>query len=414
MPLAPWRRRGRAWRRRTRPPGSVATASTSACSPALSRPSRRRAAASSSACVSTRRVLPIWATLSTPGCSSNTLLRAPRLSAHAPRACGRPAPVSSCGRAVGDQHAAVEDGEAMAALGLVHVVRRHQDRGAGIGQLEQLFPEVAARFRIDRAGRLVEEQQLGLVDHRAGQRQALLLAAAHRAGQLLLPILEVVVLEQFVDARAASRLGDVLHRGEEFQVLAHAQVLEQRELLRHVADAAAQCLGLLRDAQAQHFDLAFGRRQQAAQHADGGGLARAVRAEEAVDVRARHGQVDVVDRDQRAEALGQPARADGESRGVGHRPLFARTRPAPASPPASRAAVPVQLDFGQIAQARRVLADQRVVRSEAGLAADHPHPARQRRVAAVDEDARALRRPSRRRGSARARRRARTAHRPPA
>ena len=109
----------------------------------------------------------------------------------------------------------------MAALGLVHVVGGHQDRGAGVGKLEQLFPEIAARFRIDRAGRLVEEQQLGLVDHRAGQRQALLLAAAHRAGQLLLPVLEVVLREQLVDALPRLRLGDVLHRGEELEVLAH-------------------------------------------------------------------------------------------------------------------------------------------------------------------------------------------------
>src|SRR3546814_6712714 len=82
-----------------------------------------------------------------------------------------------------------------------------------------------------------------------------------------------------------------LHGGEEFEVLAHGQVAEQRELLRHVADAAAQLLGLCGDAQAQHLDLAFGGREQAAEHADGGRLARAVRAEEAVDAGLGHGQL---------------------------------------------------------------------------------------------------------------------------
>src|SRR3546814_19390628 len=66
----------------------------------------------------------------------------------------------------------------------------------------------------------------------------------------------------------------VLHGGKEFEVLAHGQVAEQRELLGHVADAAAQLFGLFGDAQAEHLDLALGGREQAAEHADGGRLAR--------------------------------------------------------------------------------------------------------------------------------------------
>ena len=148
------------------------------------------------------------------------------------------------------------------------------------------------------------------------------------SGQLPLPILEVVQLHEFVDALARLRLAEPLHGRQEFEVLAHAQVLEQREPLGHVADPPAQRLGLLRDAQAQHLDLALARRQQAAQHADGGGLAGAVGAEEAVDLRARHVEVDVVDRDQRAEAAGQPARADRRRVAV-HGPKSTRTgRPA--------------------------------------------------------------------------------------
>src|SRR5690606_23415 len=58
----------------------------------------------------------------------------------------------------------------------------------------------------------------------------------------------------------------------------------------------------------------FGRREQAAEHADGGGLARTVGAEEAVNTGFRHGQVDVVHREQVAEALAQAAGVDGEVR----------------------------------------------------------------------------------------------------
>src|SRR5690606_3454521 len=160
--------------------------------------------------------------------------------------------------------------------------------------------------------------------------------AAHGAGELLLAVAEVVLLDQRVDAPARLRLRHVLHGGEELQVLAHGEVAEQRELLGHVADAAAQRLGLLGDAQAQYFDLALGGREQAAEHADGGRLAGAVGTEKAVDAGARHRQVDVVDGEQVAEALAQAAGADGGLGGL-RRCIHA------TGPPCSAAIIPAVL-----------------------------------------------------------------------
>ena len=104
-------------------------------------------------------------------------------------------------RALGDDATFGEDGEAVAALGFVHVVRRYQDGGAGFGELEQALPEIAAALRIDRAGGLVEQQQFGRVQRRGGERQALPLAAAHAAGALLAQSIQPVGLELRVDAR---------------------------------------------------------------------------------------------------------------------------------------------------------------------------------------------------------------------
>ncbi len=102
-------------------------------------------------------------------------------------------------RALRHEPPAIEDGEAVAALRFVHVVRRHEDRGAAIDQLEQAFPEIATALRIDCAGRLVEQQQLGLVERGGRKREPLLLSAAHRARALLAPVLQMVL------ARAAPR-----------------------------------------------------------------------------------------------------------------------------------------------------------------------------------------------------------------
>src|SRR6187549_181877 len=51
-----------------------------------------------------------------------------------------------------------DDRQTVAALGLVHVVSRHEDGGAGLGELEQPLPEIAPALWIHRAGRFVEQQ----------------------------------------------------------------------------------------------------------------------------------------------------------------------------------------------------------------------------------------------------------------
>jgi hypothetical protein len=139
-------------------------------------------------------------------------------------------------------------------------------------------------------------------------RQALLLATTEGASQLRLPVQKTILLQQLVDPLPGLRAWQVLDGGEEFQVLAHRKIFIQREALGHVADAPAQCFGLLGNRQAQHLDLPGTRFQQAAQHADGGRLARPVRPQEAIDLATRHGQVDIVHGQQIAEAAGQALR----------------------------------------------------------------------------------------------------------
>ena len=139
----------------------------------------------------------------------------------------------------------------------------------------------------------------------ARQGEALLLPSTERAGQLRLPVLQTVLLQQGVHPLPGLRTRQVLDGGEELQVFAYRQVFIQREALGHVADAPAQCLGLLRYRQAQYLDLPRAGFQQAAQHADGGRLSGSIGAQEAIHLPARHGQVDIVHGDQAAEATGQ-------------------------------------------------------------------------------------------------------------
>ena len=81
-------------------------------------------------------------------------------------------------RAHRDELAAGEEGQPLAALRLVHVVRRDENGGALLRQRVDPLPEEPPRCRVDAGGRLVEKQHRRAVRRGAGEGQPLLPAAA--------------------------------------------------------------------------------------------------------------------------------------------------------------------------------------------------------------------------------------------
>ena len=81
------------------------------------------------------------------------------------------------GRARGEQGAVGNIGEAVAALGLVHVVRRDQDGDTGAREAVDFLPKITPSFRVYAGGRFVEQQQSRLMQQAGGEREALLPAA---------------------------------------------------------------------------------------------------------------------------------------------------------------------------------------------------------------------------------------------
>ncbi len=100
-------------------------------------------------------------------------------------------------RAGGDDAAAIDDRDAVAErFGLVEIVRRQQHRVAVVLHPRDLAVQLAARLRIETGGRLVEEDELGLVDEGQRQREPLPLAARQRVERRVGLVGEGEALEQ--------------------------------------------------------------------------------------------------------------------------------------------------------------------------------------------------------------------------
>ena len=102
----------------------------------------------------------------------------------------------------GQDAALAHQRDARAALGFVEVGRGHDDRDALRQELGEQAPEFAARHRVDAGGRLVEQDDLRLVDQRARQRELLLHAARQAVGEPRAERRQLHHLEQPVAALA--------------------------------------------------------------------------------------------------------------------------------------------------------------------------------------------------------------------
>ena len=114
----------------------------------------------------------------------------------------------------------IENGQGVATLSLVHVVRRDQYGGAARGQGKQTLPEIAAALRIDSAGGFIEHQQGRLMQRCCCQRQALLLAAAERAGRPIKKFAETVLFDHRGHAPRRALRFERVDAGHELQILA--------------------------------------------------------------------------------------------------------------------------------------------------------------------------------------------------
>ena len=181
-------------------------------------------------------VVPNATTCSTPGSLPRIFsASAGRFSPVTSHVVSPAAFTTSCDRAAGEQVAVGDVGEPVAALRLVHVMRRDEHRQAVGGELVNFLPKIAARLRVHARRRLVEQEQLRLVNQAGGQREPLFPAAGKLPGKLPAPVSHAEAFETFFHGGFALR--HFVKPRDEIQIFLDGQILVKAEPLRHVADA---------------------------------------------------------------------------------------------------------------------------------------------------------------------------------
>ena len=227
-------------------------------------------------------------------------------------------------RALGDDAAVVDDGEALGELvGLVEVLRRQQHGGALADEHAHDVPDLVAAAWVESGRRLVEEQQVGGHDDAGRDVEAPAHAAGVVAHELVGGVGEAERGEQLVGARRRATRAEAEQAPEQLQVLAAVELLVDRGELAGEAHPPAHRGGFAHDVVAEHPGGSAVGVQQRGEHADRRRLAGAVRAEHAVDGAPPDGEVDAVDGAQLAEHLDE---ALGLDRQLAHEVTSAVTR----------------------------------------------------------------------------------------
>ena len=214
-------------------------------------------------------------------------------------------------RTEGDDLALVHHHQPVAELlGLVHVVGREHQRDTALFEPVEAIPQHVAGLRVETGGRLVEQQQFGLVDQRPGDRDAPLHATGQRLDLAVGTVGELHELEQLVRAPLAFGARDVEVAAVQDHVVGDRQLLVELVHLRHHAHPGPDLLAVLGRVESEDPKRALGDRGHASDHPHRRRLAGTVRAEEAERLAAPNLDVDPVDGHELTEALHQLLRAD--------------------------------------------------------------------------------------------------------
>ncbi len=209
----------------------------------------------------------------------------------------------------------VEDGDAVGELvGFLEVLGGEEDGDAAGDEFADDLPHGVAGAGVEAGGGFVEEDDPRAADEGHGDVEAALHAAGVGGGGLLRGVGEAEAFQQFGGDPAARGPGDQVQVGhEEHVLLAGDQAVDGGELPGD-PDRGPYRLRVRREVVARHLGLPAVGGDQGGEDLDGGGLARAVRAEQREHGSGGDAQVDAVEDGLVAVRLAQAQGGDGGGR----------------------------------------------------------------------------------------------------
>ena len=198
-------------------------------------------------------------------------------------------------------------------LDVAEVVRRQEHRHAALTvDLDEEVAHALLRHDVEADRRLVEEEQLRLVQHRRRQLAADALSERELAYRRLQERVEIEYLAKALETRAIAPGRHAVDMAQELERVDQRQVPPQLHALsEHRADAFRELDPPARRLEPCHRDSTGRGHEDAGQHLDRGRLAGAIRAEVAEQLAALDAERDVLDRiDDNALAAEAPAAHD--------------------------------------------------------------------------------------------------------
>src|SRR6266403_3130762 len=223
-------------------------------------------------------------------------------------------PLDVAKRAVHELPPPRDDAQLLAQLlGLLHDVRREQDRLPAAAQVEHRVLHDLRVHRIETRERLVENHQVRVVEHRRDELDLLLHPLRELVDAAQSPLGEAQSLEPCLGPLARPPPVDAFHLAQEDEHVEHPHLAVQAALLREIADPLrvdAAAAGL-----PEHPHGAAVGLQNVHDHADRRRFPGAIRPEQAVDHATGHGKRQLINGGVTGEALADPVEDQYRGRG---------------------------------------------------------------------------------------------------
>src|SRR5216684_2711890 len=198
--------------------------------------------------------------------------------------------------AFGQKLAVVNDADDVAELfDFAHDVRGEDDGFAAVAAFADKGGDGAGGHDVEAEGGLIEDHHRRVVDQGAGNGGFLLHAGGKLVAAAVAEAVHVQAVEDFVEALFEGGFIKTVEAAEVFDELLGGEAGIKRGGGGKKADVGAHFLGMLDDVVAADEGGAVGGFQDGGEHAQGGGFAGAVGAEQAVDAAGLAAETDIVD-----------------------------------------------------------------------------------------------------------------------